>query len=460
MIPTESWVETELASLKLSDQRLKERAIKIVSDLSHNPSGSIPEFSGDWKGARGVYNFCANQNVDRTQIVQAHQAGTVQRIKEGGYERILALQDTTEFNYQSHGATEELGPLDHPAVQGFFAHNVLAASVDGLPLGLLAQQVWVRQESALSPREKKQLPIAEKESYKWLQGLSDSTPALPAQVEVIVVSDRESDIFEYFVHPRPEQVELLVRATHNRRLADEQQGLWATLRTSAVRGKIEVEVRQTPTRRARTASCQVYYKKVKLKPPKKRPGLPAGLQPIWLSAILVREMSPPEDEEPVEWLLLTTLAVSSFAQACDIVAYYAKRWLVERFHFVLKSGCALEDRQLRTGTRLQRFLALANLVAWRLLWLTYLGRGRPDLPCTVAFEAYEWQALYAFVHQTPLWPEQPPSLAQATLWLAQLGGFLGRKSDGSPGVQVLWRGWSRLVDIVHTWLLFNPPLLA
>ena len=173
---------------------------------------------------------------------------------------------------------------------------------------------------------------------------------------------------------------------------------------------------------------------------------------LW--AVLVREMNPPEGVEGLEWLLLTTLAVLNFDQACEIIRYYTLRWLIERFHFVLKSGCALEDRQLRTADRLQRFLA--NVVAWRLLWLTYLGRGRPDLPCTVAFAAYEWQALYAYVHKTAILPNTPPTLQQATLWVAQLGGFLSRKGDGYPGVKVLWRGWQRLVDIAQTWLIFNP----
>ena len=122
---------------------------------------------------------------------------------------------------------------------------------------------------------------------------------------------------------------------------------------------------------------------------------------------------------------------------------------------MLKSGCALEQRQLKQEFRLERFLLLANVVAWRLLWLTYLGRVQPDLPCTVALEDYEWQALYCFIHKTAVAPSQPPTLQQMLGWIAQLGGFLGRKSDGQPGVKVLWRGWRRLFDIAQTWLIFN-----
>jgi hypothetical protein len=180
------------------------------------------------------------------------------------------------------------------------------------------------------------------------------------------------------------------------------------------------------------------------------------LKPVTLNAILIREMTPPPETDPLEWFLLTTLYVPSFELASQIIQYYTFRWLIERFHFVLKSGCALEERQLRSVDRLQRFLALAQVVAWRLLWLTYLGRGRSDLPCSVAFEDYEWKALYAFIHRTTLLPAAPPTLQQATLWLAQLGGFLARKADGYPGVKVLWRGWRRLIDIAQTWLIFNP----
>jgi hypothetical protein len=343
--------------------------------------------------------------------------------------------------------------LDNPLVKGFFAHSTLAVTDEGLPLGLLGQELWVRAEDA-SPKDPYR-PIEAKESFKWLTGLDQSSRGLPQEVQVLQVSDRESDLYEYLVHPRPQNVELLLRSFQDRGLSNEEKSLWSALRTSPVRGKVEVEVGRAKERAPRIASCQVYYKRVKLRPPQKRPGLPADLKPVVLWAVLLREMSPPNGVEPLEWLLLTTLAVASFEQACQMMIYYTFRWLIERLHFVLKSGCALEDRQLRTVERLQRFLAVANIVAWRLLWLTYLGRGKPDLPCTVVFEDYEWQALYSFIHKTAIVPLEPPTLHQATLWLAQLGGFLGRKSDGYPGVKVLWRGWRRLFDISQTWLIFN-----
>jgi Transposase Tn5 dimerisation domain/Transposase DNA-binding len=452
-VPEDHWVYEEMRRLELGDKRLEARTIKIIHDLSQKPTASIPEFCEDGAAVKGVYGYCRNKGVAQAAIVEAQRQATLGRIRQGEYQRVLSVQDTTEYNYSHHPATQGLGPLDNAKVQGFFAHSSLAVTTEGLPLGLLGQEVWVRQASP-QPSAKDR-PIEAKESYKWLKGLHQSSRDLPAEVQLIQVSDQESDIYEYLVEPRPANVELLVRSYQTREAMDDSQSLRSRLRTSPVRGKVEVEVTKTPTQPARLATCQVYYEQVKLRPPRPRPGLPPDLKPVRLSAVLIREMNPPDGLEGLEWLLLTTLAVLTFEQACEIIRYYTLRWLVERFHFVLKSGCALEDRQFLTADRLQRFLALANVVAWRLLWLTYLGRGQPDLPCTAVLAADEWRALYAYHHKTALLPDQPPSLQQAILWLARLGGFLGRKSDGHPGVKVLWRGWLRLADIVQTWLIFN-----
>ena len=450
----EDWVEQELQYLVLGDERLEARARKIIRDFSQNPTASIPEFCGDWAATKAAYQFYKNAAVVPERFVKAQAKATLERVM--AYKQILILQDTTSFNFSGHSATAGVGPLENAHCQGFLTHSSLAVTIEGIPLGLLAQQSWVRDETEVGKRhQRRDHPIEEKESYKWLQGLTESTRLLPEQSQAIVVSDRESDIFEYFVHPRQDNVELLVRASWNRRLVAETDNLWATLSTSPVRGKIQVEVSRRPNQPARTAECQLYFKRVKVRPPKNRAAHLPKLEPVVLWAVLVREMQPPTGVEPLEWLLLTTLEIETFAQACQLVEHYAHRWLIERFHFVLKSGCVIEQRQLAKGERLIRFLALANVVAWRLLWQTYLGRIEGDLPCTTVLAEVEWKALYCFIHKTPLCPDQAPSLAQTTHWIAQLGGFLGRNSDGQPGVKVLWRGWRRLFDITQTWLIFN-----
>ena len=176
-------------------------------------------------------------------------------------------------------------------------------------------------------------------------------------------------------------------------------------------------------------------------------------QTLTLQVVDVFEPDPPAGEEAVPWLVLTSLATQTVEQAQQIVTWYTYRWLIERFHYVLKSGCKLEESQLREEKRLERLLAVYSLVAWKLLWLTYLARQTPDVPCTVSLQPSEWQALYAFIHRTQRLPTSPPTLHQAVRWIAQLGGFLGRKGDGEPGVKVLWRGWTRFQDIIDTWTI-------
>jgi len=448
------WVVEELQTLDLGDQRLEERARKILRAFSQQPTASIPEFCDDWAATRAAYNFFNNDGVDAQAILSAQRQATIERMR--GHDLVLALQDTTSFDFSHHPATQGTGPLDNAKCQGFLAHTTLAVTPEGVPLGVLAQAVWVRDAQTLGKRhQRKQRLIEDKESFKWLQGLDASTQDLPRGVRILEVSDRESDVFEYFTHPRPEPVDLLVRASWDRRLVGEAQNLWLTVRNSPVRGKVEVEVGRRPDQPPRMAGCQVYYHRVKVRPPSHRPPHAPKLEPITLWAVLIEEVHPPAEVEPLCWLLLTTMSVDSFDQACQIIEYYTRRWIIERFHFVLKSGCGVEQRQLQEVSRLERFLVLANVVAWRLLWLTYLGRATPDVPCTVALADYEWQALYCFIHKTPVVPNEPPSLQTATRWIAQLGGFLGRKSDGQPGVKVLWRGWRRLLDISETWSLFN-----
>jgi len=157
----------------------------------------------------------------------------------------------------------------------------------------------------------------------------------------------------------------------------------------------------------------------------------------------------------VEWLLLSTLAVNNFDDAIERIEWYSCRWVIEIYHKVLKSGCKIEERQFEEADRLERYLAIDSVVAWRILGLTFQSRETPQMSCEAFLEPEEWQALYCFTKKTTQAPKQAPTLREAALWIAKLGGFLGRKHDGHPGVTVMWRGFQRLADIVATWQVFN-----
>ena len=277
---------------------------------------------------------------------------------------------------------------------------------------------------------------------------------------MVTIADSEADIFDLFALPRREGSHILIRATHNRRV--ETAGhLWDAMRQRPVAGQYMLELRRKEDVPARQACMSVQYATLTIQPPKPRLKEP-GLQPLQLQVILAEEDSPPAGHQAVRWLLVTSLPVSSLEDALRCLHWYSYRWLIERFHFVLKSGCRFEDLQLENAERLKRALASYLIVAWRLLWLTYEARRRPEQPCSEVLETYEWQALYCFHHRTPHPPPHPPTLRQAVHWIARLGGFLGRRADGEPGVKTIWLGFRRLADIAAAWqlmhgMLGNPP---
>jgi len=217
---------------------------------------------------------------------------------------------------------------------------------------------------------------------------------------------------------------------------------------------LTLQITANQKRPARQATVSVRFTQVKFRPPW-RPNQ-QKLPPVTLNAILVREENPPpEIDEPIEWLLLTNTSVQNFEEAVRVIGWYSCRWHIELFHKILKSGCTVEACRLQKAERLHNYIALMSVVAWRLHWLTYFNRTDPHLPCTVILTATEWQALYRRIHRTPSLPASPPTVRQAVRWIAQLGGFLGRKRDGEPGITVIWRGWQRLQDMADTWSLVN-----
>jgi len=252
----------------------------------------------------------------------------------------------------------------------------------------------------------------------------------------------------------PAGPKLLVRAEHDRVLADGQGHLWDHVKGQPLAGRQEVQVPRRGNRPARVAQLEIRFAAVKLKPPKSKKAL--GELFVW--AVLAEEVNAaPEVEEPLQWLLLTTLVVETFEQAVEKLDWYVGRWGIEVYHRTLKSGCKIEERQLGSADRIEACLAIDLVVAWRIFHLTKLGREVPEVPCTVFFEEAEWKALVAYKTGNPMPPATPPTLRAATRMLASLGGFLGRKGDGEPGTKSLWLGLQRLDDLTAMWKITMAP---
>lgn len=442
----------------LGDRRLERRLDELTERLSAVPTANLPQVLTAQSGLKAGYRFMNNPRVTHAGIVAIERQATLQRIAAERGEVVLAVQDTTPFNFANRAGLSGLGVLEDNRTPGFFAHTLLGVSEQGVPLGLLAQQVWSRpQNLARDPAAHKTKPITEKESFKWLAGLQQLPEVTPKQV--VVICDREGDIYELFQESHNRQLDFIVRSVHDRRLEDAPL-LRERVSQLSPAAHYTLRVQRQRDQAERQATVALRYTSVTLRPPKNRPqrARVIPLEPLTVQVVEVGEIDPPaEVKDPVHWLLLTTLPVTCLDDVQRVVRFYTYRWLVERFHYVLKSGgCHFEDSQLRTVEALHRLLGLCSRVAWRLLALTYQARQTPQAPCTVALSEAEWQALSAFVNRSHTPAPAPPSLREAVRAIANLGGFIGRKSDGEPGVKTLWRGWQRLQDIVATWLLFHP----
>src|SRR5215510_3484375 len=452
----DEWVETEFGAAEVGDARRTQRLVVLTQQLAAQPGATLPEACGSRAALKAAYRFLDNAAVAPEAVLASHVAATYERAVE--VPLVLAVQDTTELDWTAHPATTELGPLAAPTHQGVLVHSTLAFTPERVPLGLLAQAVWARDPEAVGQRAtRKQRPIAEKESQKWLTSLAAVREARHEcpQTHFLSIGDREADVYDLFVAERPEGVDLLVRAAWDRRVAQPEHYLWARILAQPVAATLTVHVPGQAERPARQATLALRFCTVTLCPPRHRRTEKLPPVPVW--AVHVVEEHPPAGLEPLEWLLLTTCAVHTVANAQERVAWYACRFGIEVWHKVLKSGCRVETQQLASGTQLQRSLPLYSVIAWRILYATMLSRALPELPCTVLLALEEWQALYCAIHHTPTPPTTPPTLQQAVRWIARLGGFLERRGDGEPGVTVLWRGFQHLADLTTMYCIMRPP---
>lgn len=452
-----SWAGEELSAAELGDTRRVLRLMRMVESLADHAERSIPRSFDSEAEVKAAYRFWENEDIGWREILAPHSQRTAHRA--AAYPVVLVAQDTTEIDLTSHPASAGMGYLASPYSRGVLLHSCLAISPQGVPLGIVDQQMWTRPVEQLGQRHQRRAkPTADKESQRWIDGLHACQAALAMHPCVIVIGDRESDIYDLFAEPRQPHVHLLVRVAHEkRRVEHPAHYLGDALAAAPVLGQMEVSVPRKQNRPPRRARLQVRAMTLAIHAPRDRPG-PA----VRLQFVLVEEVDPPAGEAPIRWLLATTLAVDTLEDAVQCVQWYVYRWRIERFHFTLKSGYQVEERQFGNVGNVERALATFSIVAWRVLWLMLAAREQPDAPASVVLNTDEWQALYAATHRRskqPL-PLAPPTLGEATRMLGRLGGHLGRKGDGQPGVKAIWRGLARLHDITIGWRMAHAPPLA
>ena len=449
------WAEEEFGGAPWYDARLVRRLVGLARDFYQQPGQPVPQACGGTEArVKAAYRFLGHAQVDLASVLRPHVEATVGRVRE--HRVVLAVQDTTTLNYSAHPAADGLGPINTKAdgATGLLVHDTMAFTVAGTPLGLLDLQCWARDPAAAKTAARKDLPVEEEESAKWLRSyraVAEVGRLCPGTM-LVSVGDREADLYELFAEAAatPEGPKLLVRAERTRQRQAEEADLWKTMERQPVAGTQEVQIPRKGSRPARTARLAVRHALVTLRPPKDKP-----LPPVRLWAVLAREEAPPPGvKSPIEWMLLTTVETTTFEAACERIAWYTRRWGIEIYHRTLKSGCRIEDRRLGDADSLEACLAIDLVVAWRIYQLTKQGRETPDVPCSDYLREEEWKVLAAWA--TKRWPgPQPPPLQQAVRWIAKLGGFMGRRRDGEPGTTTVWRGLRRLGDIATGFHLAN-----
>jgi hypothetical protein len=451
---TDDWASTEFGEANLGDARLTQRLVMLARRLACSPHGSFPQ-SLKPSELKAAYRFFDNAQIDTDGILAPHIAQTLDRMRQVPV--VLAVQDTTEFNLTHLPATEGLGYGSGRYERGFIMHSLLAVTPEGLPLGVLGMKTWARPESGLGKKHRRAtLPIEEKESVKWIEGIEHlaALKARCAEVRLVGVGDRESDLYELFATERPDGVDWLIRACRNRSVLNSEKYLWDTVLAAAPVGNTELLVPARGNLPQRTARLTLRCAAVRLRPPQRRKRQ-RRLQQTDVFAIHALEEAPPGDVEPLEWMLLSSVPTTTFDEVLERLAWYARRWTIETWHRVLKSGCRIEARQFGNLDRFVRATALFAVISWRILYATLLARADPDLSCEVLLQPSEWQALYSHTHHTTHLPAQTPSLQQAVLWIAMLGGYLNRKHDHPPGPTVMWRGFLVLHEVAKMYRLFR-----
>ncbi|OEU64970.1 MAG: hypothetical protein BBJ57_08385 [Desulfobacterales bacterium PC51MH44] len=463
-VDPEDWAEEEFCAAKLGDVRRVKRLLEIARDFYARPQANIPQACNSRAKTKAAYRFFEDRKNTMDKILKSHYETSLSRINK--HKVVLAVQDTTTLNYSTHPATQDLGLIasKQEGIIGLIVHDTMAFNLEGTPLGLMDAQCWARDPEDFGKKHlRAQLSIEQKESNKWLKSYQATAQAQKRCPNTMLVSigDREADIYELFhlAISNPDGPKLLVRAEHNRLLADGQGHLWDYVSGQPLCGIQEIHIPRKGKRKAREAKLEIRFTKVKLKPPPRK----KALGELSIQAIYARESDAPDGVTPLQWMLLTTCEIKSFEEAVEKLDWYCNRWGIEIYHRTLKSGCKIESRQLGSANRIEACLAIDMVIAWRIYHLTKLGRETPDASCSVFFDDNEWKALIAYKTKHPIPPEKPPTLREATRMVASLGGFLGRKGDGEPGTVTLWLGLERLDDMTDMWKIsmsyFAPELV-
>lgn len=447
----EAWAEKEMSGVELGDERLNQRAADMLKARWERPGQSFYCSFDNAAQTKGAYRLVESDRLEihLQSLLAPHQQQSARRM--AAEKLVLLAQDTTAISHNTHHATQGLGTLGEEYSRGFFLHSLQAFRLDGIPLGTGWAETWARPETHDTVHRNEQ-SVDEKESGRWIRALQaggELARQMP-RTRLIICGDRESDLYELYDQKQaaPPNVELLVRAQHNRSLTD-GTSLQAKLAAAPLGGTLCVRVPRRQNRPERQAVLELRWREVEIKPP--AVALKKSWPALQLYALEAREVGAPAGMEPIQWRLLSTWPIVSLKMARRIVRWYALRWGIECWHKVLKTVCGVERCQMKDRAALERALALDMIVAWRVLLLTRLGKEHPNLPADLFYTSEELDIVELKKKELPRHCAAGPgklSVLQANILVAMLAGFWARKSDGHPGPKLLAEGLRLLQAVV------------
>ena len=430
--------------VELGDKRLDKRLVKLVDDITNSSRASILNASPTRLDAKAAYNLLSNNKLTIEKLSDAILKSAIENMSG----TVLLIEDTTDINLKGHTETEDLGysSARHLGIQ---VHSVIAVKPCGTPLSLVLQYYHTRPEkkSSISKSIKDSLPIEEKESYRFVKPIEDIATQLPDTVHPVVVADREGDMYELFDRAKKMKMDFVVRAFQNRNTETNEKVL-EQIRKTKPKATITVNVPRNPSKNipSRTAEMEIAYCQIAVAKPRKskNPELPNSMT---LNVIRVSETGVP-DNKKIEWILLTSLPINDDESVKQVIEYYTQRWKIERFHYVLKSGCNAEKIQQRTLEKINTILLIYSVIAMFIMSITYIARISPDTPCDEYFDVVTWKTLY-ITTQKKQPPDKPYSMADAVKYIGELGSYKRNPSDGPPGLKSIWKGLLRLYDFIE-----------
>jgi hypothetical protein len=457
ILATEQWAEQQWGSSQLGDQRRTRRAVLLGAAMAASPAGSLPQQTGSWGALKGAYRLLHQSDVTHEALSHEHwnqtrqQAALPDRV-------VLFIQDTSDIDLTAHRASEGFGILGDGSGRGIMVHSCLAvvppedATTPPVVLGLAWQRLWLRQKLLTRGETRTERLKRWRESEVWAETLRAIGP--PAG-QWVSVGDRASDVFNYIDQACRSGWHVLVRVKQSRRIEipnGQTAHLIEHMRTLPPVATTTHTLRTRNGHAGEQIALQLSVTHLRIEPPQLGRSPDAVALKLWC----IRCWGQRSDGSTIEWILMTDIAINDTPMLLRVVAWYADRWLIEEYHKCLKTGCRIEQRQIRSVDGFMALVGFSAIVAVRLLVMRTLARQQPEQP---AIEVVDRRLVQLLLLRLAI-SRDLEALSLREFWhgVARLGGFLARTSDGEPGWQTLWLGWQQLQQMFWaTQQALDPP---